>query len=268
MRGNLDKARKREIGALVDAILDRNLSRTRIGKEVGLIDCNARLAEAIGCDVKTIFRMKSGDFSMRTLRLVGEALGTDLENEGASVNPDNGASDVPAYRTTEVRLGGYSYEQIEPYLGTYQSIRRGAEVENTFLGTQVVLSWDEERGFAVFDETNHFVTSDGRDYDYSQDGTVHMSSQIGMLHLLTSNGGALRLVTLTRMAAVEEVMFGAILTQVPVGASYVPAKTTVVLRKVEGAVAAGDLGLINEAHPNYEAYRDELDRADTIVLTR
>ena len=107
--------------------------------------------------------------------------------------------------------------------------------------------------------------------DYSQSGTVHKSPQIGVLHLLTSVNGALRLITLTRLQVMEPVMYGAILTQVPDGGNYIPARATVHFRKVVEQ-DYGDLenriGVISPEHPAFKTLEIDLEEARAATLSR
>jgi hypothetical protein len=68
--------------------------------------------------------------------------------------------------------------------------------------------------------------------DNSQSGHIHISQTTGLMHLVTSVEGAVRLITLTKMIGGEEIMRGAVLTQIDRDAHYLPAFSPIVLTKV------------------------------------
>lgn len=277
MRQTLSKEQKRTIGQLVREQLVKNaIENTRQGvrKLVGSakeLASEARVSDAV------IYKLHSGDFSNKTLRLVESILGVEfrakLDEPADSGDPQPRGFFASEQRSgaVPVRFGGYSREQMLPYLDRFVAVRRSVTIPANFLGTMISIFWDDELEAARFSEFNKFVSSDGREMDYSQAGTLHMSAHIGMLHLLTSRQGALRLITLTRLQVQEPVMYGAILTQVPESGYFMPAKSTIHLRRIlpEKEEEARDLiGPITPSHPSYERIVRDLDDADRAIYTR
>jgi len=278
MRQSLDEGQKRRIGELARKQLTRNsIENTKEGSR-SRIGTVKELAAATRMSEQVIYKLHSGDFSMKTLELVQSVLGVDFQMQLLTEQPvaprpvQNPAKDSDHWeRAMPVRFGGYTRDQVEHYMGRYHSIRRSVTHPENFLGSLVDIFWDDELRGARFTESNKFVASDGRKMDFSQSGTVHISAQIGLVHLLTARFGALRLITLTRLQLADPVMYGAILTQVPEAGSYLPAKSTIHFRKLdeEGEERAkGLLGPIDVHNPLYLEVRRDLDVADEAIYTR
>ncbi len=229
----------------------------------------SELAWAIKVAPSTIFKMHSGDFSLKSLHLIEGILGVCF-TEKLSAHQDS-ASNNKGQGIIGVKIGGYTKQQIEPYIGRYLTIRQGTTIPENLLTTLVEIYWDTKLSGARFNEINKFVSSQGKKLDYSQSGTVHQSSQIGVLHLLTSFEGALRLVTLSRLQVLEPVMYGAILTQVPESGNFVPTKATVHFRKIgdgQADLIDGGVGVITPEHPKFKTLYDDLETARSATLAR
>jgi len=268
VRQTFDINEKKRIGGEVRAFLARNgIQNARAGSNK-LISSPKSLAHAAGVSEATIYKLHSGEFSVKTLRLVEDILGANFHN-----GEENNPSHEHSFGTHQaiVDSGGYTRSQIEPYLGNYLSIRRSVSFPDNFLGTYITVFWDEENQIAKFTEDNNFTASDGRKLDFSQSGTLHMSSQIGTIHFLTSTNGALRMMTLTRLQVPDLVMYGAILSQIPEGGHYMPLKTTVFLKKITESYTENVLdflGPIKKEHPSYNSICRDLDVADKAIVTR
>lgn len=276
MRQSLDREQKKHIGNLVREHLTKNaIENSRSGRRT-LIGSAKELAGEANVTESVIYRLHSGEFSNRTLQLVETVLGVNFRDMAMEASLKiNGSAGSPAVSARwegahPVRYGGYSREQVAPYLGSYIGIRRSVTYPSHFLGSLFDIYWDDEIGAARFYEDNKFTDTDGRERDYSQPGTLHVSAQIGVIHLLTSEQGALRLITLTRMQ-IDRVMYGAILTQVSEAGFYRPAKSTIFMRKFDrdGDSEVNELrGPIRPGHKQYDLVVHDLDLADQAIYTR
>jgi hypothetical protein len=278
LRQSLDREQKVRIGEMVRKQLTRNsVENTKQGAR-SLIGSVKELAAATKLTEQVIYKLHSGDFSVRTLELVESVLGVDFQSQKVAETREavklvnNPGRDTDHWeRAIPTRFGGYTRDQVEHYMGDYLSVRRSVTHPENYLGSLVTIFWDDEIRAARFSENNKFTASDGRKMDFSQSGTLHLSAQIGLVHLLTARFGAIRLVTLTRLQLAEPVMYGAMLTQVPEAGSYMPAKTTVHFRKITAeseARAKSLMGPIDVNNPFYFDVRRDLDAADEAIYTR
>ncbi len=92
------------------------------------------------------------------------------------------------------------------------------------------LKWSEGEGL-VFHDHGQFRAGH-KQVDNSQSGHVYISQTTGLMHFVTSVEGAVRLITLTKMFGGEEIMRGAVLTQIDRDAHYLPAFSPIVLTKL------------------------------------
>lgn len=272
MEEKLSTEDKKRIGDSIRRHLQDNAVKKAQDRssEAAYITTPTELAYAAGVSPSTIFKMHSGDFSMKGLRLVQGILNANFIDGEVSSNADKAAPNDEK-GTVGVKVGGYTQEQIAPYLGRFLTVRRGTTIRENLLTTMVEIYWDDELGGARFHEKNKFTTVQGKELDYSQSGTVHQSSQIGVLHLLTSFEGAIRLVTLTRLQVMEPVMYGAILTQVPEAGNFIPARATVHFRKVgedESVDIEAALGVVTPDSPNFLTFESDLEEARRATLAR
>jgi hypothetical protein len=91
----------------------------------------------------------------------------------------------------------------------------------------------------------------------------------GLMHFLTTVEGAVRLVTLTKMIGGEELMRGAVLTQIDRDSHYVPSISPIVLMKLSNYLPERHramAGPIEERADEYEFASAELERTETSVI--
>lgn len=265
MCSQLTKDDKKRVGDRIRRHLQDNAVKKIQTKNRQIISTPTELADAVGMAPSTIFKLHSGEFSMKTLRIVEAVLGTTFSD--ADAIPDSAAM----LGLAPVSSGGYSDAKIGPYIGTYLTVRQGMSNPENLLTTLVDISWDENEQIARFNETNKFISSEGKDYDYSQSGTVHISEKIGLIHLLTSVEGALRLITMTRLQVMEPVMYGAILTQIPEAGTFIPTKASVHFRKMGDQISSLrdiDVGVITPQHDLYNSLLSDLDEARRATMAR
>jgi hypothetical protein len=114
----------------------------------------------------------------------------------------------------------------------------------------VDLHWDKDASCLTFDE------KDREDAAYAQRGRVYIPDGRPFMSFVTVEGGAIRLVTVSRPAQGESAR-GLIMTlSNPNGMQLTPASAPIVLRRVTEKKA--QLGFIRADVPDYESYRQEL----------
>jgi hypothetical protein len=180
-----------------------------------------RLAEVTGYDERTIRNVLGGKAVRdQTIVDICQALGieADLDPHGHVEVADR------AY-------GEYPRGPYRKYEGGYFAYRRSFSSAVRIMRTVVELEWCEGEGL-IFHEHSQFVAG-RKQIDNSQSGHVYISQTTGLMHFLTTTEGAIRLVTLTKMIGGEEVMRGAVLTQIDRDAHYLPSFSPIVLAKVK-----------------------------------
>jgi hypothetical protein len=133
--------------------------------------------------------------------------------------------------------------------------------------TVVELEWAEDEGL-IFHEHTRFQAA-GKQVDNSQSGHVYISQTTGLMHLVTSVEGAVRLVTLTKMIGGEEVMRGAVLTQIDRDAHYLPSFSPIVLTKLrnyEPEKHRAMAGPVDERAEEYSVISAELEHTERRVI--
>src|SRR5215204_6276244 len=96
-----------------------------------------------------------------------------------------------------------------------------------------------------------------------------ISQTTGLMHFVTCFEGAVRLITLTKMIGGDEVMRGAVLTQIDRDAHYLPAFSPIVLTKLRNydpEKHRAMVGPIDESAEEYEFICDELAQAERRVI--
>jgi hypothetical protein len=130
----------------------------------------------------------------------------------------------------------------------------------------VELEWAEDEGL-IFHEHSQFHAG-RKQIDNSQSGHVYISQTTGLMHLVTTVEGAVRLITLTKMIG-DEVMRGAVLTQIDRDAHYVPSFSPIVLTKLrdyEPERHRAMAGPIDEGADEYEFICSELIHTERRVI--
>jgi|SRR5215217_749050 transcriptional regulator with XRE-family HTH domain len=168
------------------------------------------LGSKTGYDERTIRNVLRGrPVREQTILDVCQALGIEAElHNGHQVD------------FADQAYGEYPRGPYRKYEGGYFAYRRSFSSPISMMRTVIELEWSEGEGL-LFHEYSEFSAS-GKRINNSQTGHVHISQMTGLMHLLTTVEGAVRLVTLTKMIGGEEVMRGAVLTQIDRDAHYVP----------------------------------------------
>jgi hypothetical protein len=129
------------------------------------------------------------------------------------------------------------------------------------------IAWSSSNRCLEFVEDHKYISSTGRLVDFGQRGKIFINNDIGFLHLLTSDMGALRLVTLTKLRRDDNTLEGVILTQLRNGRNYAPAVAPIFLQKVEGIIerselesTIGPIAPTHELYPTVSTYIEEVER--------
>ena len=163
--------------------------------------------------------------------------------------------------------GEYPRGPYRRYEGGYFAYRRSFTSPARLMRTCVEMEWAEDEGL-IFREHSRFQAG-RRQVDNSQSGRVHISQLTGLLHLVTCFEGSVRLITLTKMIGGDELMRGAVLTQIDRDAHYLPAVSPLVLRKLrdyDPEKHRAMVGPIDESAEEYEFVCEELAHTERPVI--
>jgi DNA-binding Xre family transcriptional regulator len=179
------------------------------------------LAEVTGYDERTI-RNVLGAKPVRDQTIIDICQALEIESD---------LEDSSQYvEVAGAEYGEYPRGPYRRYEGGYFAYRRSFTSPARLMRTCVEMEWAEDEGL-IFREHSRFQAG-RRQVDNSQSGRVHISQLTGLLHLVTCFEGSVRLITLTKMIGGDELMRGAVLTQIDRDAHYLPAVSPLVLRKL------------------------------------
>jgi DNA-binding Xre family transcriptional regulator len=179
-----------------------------------------RLAEVTGYDERTIRNVLSAKAVRdQTIADLCQALGIDAEFDPRS-----------HIEIADLAYGEYPRGPYRKYEGGYFAYRRSFSSPVRLMRTVMELKWSEGEGLIFHDHGQFWVGR--KQTDNSQSGHVYISQTTGLMHFVTSVEGAVRLITLTKMIGGEEIMRGAVLTQIDRDAHYLPAFSPIVLTKL------------------------------------
>jgi transcriptional regulator with XRE-family HTH domain len=218
------------------------------------------LAEKSSCSDRIVRNIESGYKTRSSIIIrVCEALGMSFEDHNAGYNV-----------ISDEKYGSYNLSHFNDYIGVYFGFRRGLSHQINFLRTVYEISWSEKKRCLVFFEDHKYLSSDGRPIDNSQNGDVYISNEIGLLHLLTSEKGAIRLVTLSKLKRPANILQGVVLTQLINAIHYSPAVAPIYLQKVCDVASRSDLaslvGPISPTHEEYQSVAAHLEEVEREVV--
>jgi DNA-binding Xre family transcriptional regulator len=212
------------------------------------------LAEITGYDERTIRNvLHAKPVRDQTIIDICEALGIEPELEDESQYVE----------VADAEYGEYPRGPYRKYEGGYFAYRRSFSSPKRLMRTVVELEWCEDKGL-IFREHSQFQAG-RKQVDNSQSGHVYISQTTGLMHLVTTVEGSVRLITLTKMIGGDEVMRGAVLTQIDRDAHYLPSVSPIVLTKLrnyEPEKHRAMTGPINEVAEEYEFICAELDHTE------
>src|SRR4051812_35928751 len=216
------------------------------------------LAELTGYDERTI-RNVLGAKPVRDQTIIDIC-------QALRIEPD--LEDSSEYvEVADALYGQYPRGPYRRYEGGYFAYRRSFSSSFRLMRTAIEFAWSEDEGL-VFHELSQFHAG-RKQINNSQSGHIHISQTTGLMHLLTTVEGAVRLITLTKMIGGDEVMRGAVLTQIDRDAHYVPSLSPMVLTKLRDYAPTKHgamVGPIDQTAEEYNFICSELDQAERHVL--
>lgn len=160
-------------------------------------------------------------------------------------------TDAPRGEVSARNLGGYVRANVAHLEGRYVCFRPAFTAPGVISAYLVDLRWDEAASCLTFEE------KDRADAGHTQRGRVYIPDGRPFISLVTVEGGAIRLVTVSRPEPGDPAR-GLIMTlSNPGGMNFTPASAPIVLRRVADKIP--ELGFIRTGAPDYEFYRQELE---------
>lgn len=216
-----------------------------------------KLADQAGYSDKVIRNVEHGvRTKLQTIRDVCKALGL----------PED-AYEISENVIADTKYGAYNLSHYADYVGIYFGFRRGLTVQSNFLRTVYEILWSDKKRCLEFIEDHKYKSSDGRTRDFSQRGDIYISNEIGLLHLITSDRGAVRLITLSKMRRDDNILEGVVLTQLRIAHHYSPAVSPIYLQKAEdvsnrseATPLIGPIAPTDPLYPIVAAYIEEVER--------
>jgi transcriptional regulator with XRE-family HTH domain len=178
----------------------------------------ARLAEHALLGDATIFRFFRGDYTVKTLRRVEQALGLDLDAEKSRGHEES--------RVANVVNGGYHRDLYGYYEGEYICLRPAFVEPDHYTVYQMDIYWSDIGPGLMFRDKNP---------GYEQGGQIMVPIGTPFLHFLTMSSGSARLMTVYHMARGKSVMRGLSLTisNLGAGADLHPAATPILIHRID-----------------------------------
>jgi hypothetical protein len=147
--------------------------------------------------------------------------------------------------------GGYLRTNVAHLEGRYVCFRPAFTAPGVISAYLVDVRWDDAASCLTFEE------KDRADAGHTQRGRVYIPDGRPFISLVTVEGGAIRLVTVSRPEQGESAR-GLIMTlSNPSGMNFTPAGAPIVLKRVADKIP--QLGFIRPDAPDYEFYRQELE---------
>ncbi len=177
-----------------------------------------KLAEKALLGDATIFRFFRGDYTIKTLRRLEQALGIDIEGENTRADVVN--------MVANISHGGYNKQLYDYYEGDYICLRPAFVDADRYMIYQMEIYWSDIGPGLMFRDKNP---------GYEQGGQILVPIGTSFLHFLTMSSGSARLMTMYHMARGKKVMRGLSLTissQVQ-GTDLHPAATPILFHRID-----------------------------------
>lgn len=222
-----------------------------------------QMAKRAGYNERTIRNFLNGKSTRRRTKIdICTAVGIDIQQEQTSKR----AKQVQA---ADDEHGAYNRDQFREYVGCFFAYRRSFETDGNIIRSLYEFFWSDKDGCLRFKETLQYHSLRlNRIVKYDQEGDVFVSNSIGLVHLLTKVGGALRLVTLTKLHHDEMTMSGIILTQAERPNHFEPAASAIYLRKEKGGMPddlAKQVGPIECSDAVFQTANSILDQVEKTI---
>ncbi|MHC2086612.1 helix-turn-helix domain-containing protein [Methylobacterium sp. CM6244] len=229
--------------------LGERIGAARKSKALTLV----QLANRAKLDEKTVrTAIDGGHVRLDSLHKICKALELDIEEEEDTVD------------IADDRFGAYNLEHYEEHVGHFYSYRRSFTYPTNILRSVFEITWSDDKGnegFKFREVQKYHSKTSKKKIDFSQSGDVYISHKTGMIQLLTSNKGALRLITLTKLT--DDVMSGIVLTQAEQRLFHQPSTSAIFLQKIADVLTEEDLSQsVGSLTPSDDGY----DTASEILL--
>lgn len=215
---------------------DRDLIVVRIRDEIARKGWSqARLAEQALLGDATIFRFFRGDYTVKTLRRIEQALGIDINGEKDRRHESS--------LIANVLHGGYHRDLYAYYEGEYICLRPAFVDADRYMVYQMDIYWSDIGPGLMFRDKNP---------GYEQGGQILVPIGTPFLHFLTMSNGSARLMTMYHMVRGKNVMRGLSLTisSQKRGTDLHPAATPILIHRIDEAHPEwrGLTGLVRKDH--------------------
>lgn len=211
-----------------------------------------QLAERARLDERTVRTAITGEYVRPgSLKAICDALEIDVDED-----------DEKIYLADE-RFGSYLLDHYKEYVGHYYCYRRSFTFPLHILRSVYEIRWcaDKDNEGLKFREIQKYDSINFRKkIDFSQDGDVYISNSTNMVHFITSNRGAIRLVTLTKMQCDDGTengtLSGIVLTQAKKSGYHQPSTSAIFFQKLENGKPEEELTInVGAITPEYEDYQ-------------
>jgi hypothetical protein len=206
------------------------------------------IGAAIGATVLAAFRK-----SERVRKDVAESIANTPHPSGSEFRTAApfGKLDLPPCSDAAQNLGGYRRANVTVLEGRYLCIRPAFSVRNVIAAYVVTLHWEDSESCLIFEEQGRV------DAGYTQRGRVYLPDGKPYMSLLTVEGGAIRLIMVSRPEGSKSAR-GLITTlSNPGGVQFTPVSAPLVLKRL--ASETPQLGFIKPDSEDYASYSRELE---------
>jgi hypothetical protein len=148
-------------------------------------------------------------------------------------------------------LGGYRHANVGELEGRYLCIRPAFSLRSVIAAYVVTLHWEDSESCLIFEEQGRV------DFGYTQRGRVYLPDGKPYMSLLTMEGGAIRVIMVSRPERSKSAR-GLITTlSNPGGVQFTPVSAPIVLKRL--ASETPQLGFLKPDSEDYASYAQELE---------
>ncbi len=207
------------------------------------------IGAAIGAMVLAAFRQ-----SERVRKDVAEFVVSTPHPSGSDRAPGPfGKVELPPCSDAAQNLGGYRRENVKALEGRYLCLRPAFSVRSDIAAYVVTLHWEASESCLIFEEHGRV------DVGYTQRGRVYIPDGKPYMSLLTVEGGAIRLIMISRPEGGRSAR-GLITTlSNPSGVQFTPVSAPLVLKRLASETDTPQLGFIKPHSEDYASYSRELE---------
>jgi hypothetical protein len=164
-----------------------------------------------------------------------------------------GKVELPPCSDAAQNLGGYRRENVKALEGRYLCLRPAFSVRNVIAAYVVTLHWEASESCLIFEEQGRV------DARYTQRGRVYIPDGKPYMSLLTVEGGAIRLIMISRPDGGGSAR-GLITTlSNPGGVQFTPVSAPLVMKRLASETDTPQLGFIKSETEDYASYSRELE---------